>query len=219
MLAIPILSTFLPLKMTTPYMCITGLILSITLIVKESKILAWKDALFLVLGSLFGVPLGIYFLKNGNELHSKLGLGGIIIFISIFKIFYRGNITISKNWYGIPFGFLGGIMSGAFNMSGPAVVVFGTLKNWPPKKFIATLQAYFLPTNLFALFGFFSADVITIDLLKLVLFSLPGLFLAVFFGGIWHAKMKPDIFQKYINYFLLFIGFLLVFTTLIKLYA
>ncbi|MBK7638579.1 MAG: sulfite exporter TauE/SafE family protein [Bacteroidetes bacterium] len=217
MLAIPILSTFLPLKIATPFMCMTGLILSVTLIIKEAKSLAWKDAIYLVFGSFLGVPIGVYFLKNGNDLYSRLGLAGVIIFISIFKIFYKGNIVLKKDWYGIPFGFLGGIMSGAFNMSGPAVVIFGTLKKWPPKKFVATLQAYFLPTNFLALFGFYTSDVLTNDVLKMVLYALPGLVFAIFIGGKLNRKMKPQVFEKYINYFLLIIGFLLIFTTLNKL--
>lgn len=217
MLAIPILSTFVSLKFATPFMCITGLILSVTLIIKESKSLAWREAIYLVGGSLLGVPIGIYFLKNADELLAKLILGILLIFISSFRIFYKGNIEIKKDWVGIPFGFIGGILGGAFNVSGPAVVVYGTLKKWPPKKFIATIQAYFLPTNIMALTGFISAGVITSEIIKTVFFALPGLLLAIFIGHKFNKKIKPEIFQTYINYFILLIGSLLIITSTIKL--
>lgn len=216
LIAIPILSTFIPLKTAAPYLNITGLILTISIIIKESRHLSWKDALFLDIGSLCGVPIGIYVLKNADENNAKIGLGIVIIIISLFKLFYKNNIQIKNDWWGLPFGFLGGILGGAFNCSGPAVVIYASLRQWEPKKFVSTLQAYFLPTNLFVFSGFLAKDLITFDVKKLVLFSIPGLLAAMFLGGILNKKIKQENFQKYIYYFLLVVGVILIVSSALR---
>jgi len=42
-------------------------------------------------------------------------------------------------------------------MNGPPLVVYGTLRRWPPDQFRATLQSYFLPASLAGLGGYWLA--------------------------------------------------------------
>jgi uncharacterized membrane protein YfcA len=208
--AMPFLTMLIGIKTATPLMTLNGATLAGILFIKHRKEVDWKSAKRLVFSSALGIPIGIYFLKNGNEQITKIILGLIIIGVSVYNLFFKKeNIKLHYNW-SYAFGFVAGILGGAFNTGGPPVAIFGTLSGWSQMKFISTLQGYFLPSDIFIIAGQYAAGLQTELVLHYYLISLPFLLLALVIGSKIRKKIPVGKFNTYIFLLLLIVGIVFI---------
>lgn len=217
--AMPFLSVLIGIKTATPLMTLNGATLATILFIKHYKEIDWKAARKLIIASFCGVPIGIYFLKNGNELITKIVLGIVIIGVSCYNLLIKKN---NKSIHLPPiavyiFGFVAGILGGAFNTGGPSVAIFGTLSGWTQIQFVSTLQGYFFPNDLFVLVNQFFAGLLNKTVLHYYLISFPFLFLALYFGHQIRAKIPVHHFNNYIFILLLIVGSLFLIRSLLLL--
>jgi len=114
----------------------------------------FKSVCPLVLASFAGIPIGIFFLTEADERIVKLILAVTVLTFSVFALTQPRLFVIRTVKPALPFGFVAGILGGAYNAPGPLLVVHDTLRHWSAEQFRATLQGYFLPTSLLILFGY-----------------------------------------------------------------
>jgi len=208
--AMPFLTTLIGIKTATPLMTLNGTTLAFVLFIKHRKEIDWKSAKRLVFASFLGIPIGIYFLKNGNEQVAKIILGLIIICVSVYNLFLKKEtIKLHHNWSYL-FGFVAGILGGAFNTGGPPVAIFGTLSGWSQMQFVSTLQGYFLPSDLFILACQLYTGLQTKLVLHYYLISLPFLLIALFIGSKIRKKIPQGKFNTYIFLLLLIVGIIFI---------
>ncbi|MGZ7066262.1 MAG: TSUP family transporter, partial [Candidatus Aminicenantales bacterium] len=86
----------------------------------------------------------------------------------------------------------------------------GMLRGWPPERFRATLQGYFLPTGLLILIGHGAAGLWTGQVLRLFVFSLPAVFLGVWLGGKMNRRVPEKQFRRIVYASLVLMGGFLV---------
>mgnify|MGYP000943622906 FL=1 len=117
------------------------------------------------------------------------------------------------------FGFIGGILGGAFNTGGPPIAIYGTLSGWSQLQFVSTLQGYFLPNDLFILSGQFVSGLLNKTVFHYYLTGLPFLLIAVFQVNKLRSKIPVTKFNKYIFVLLLIIGIVFLTRSFLSLYA
>ncbi|HEY1587600.1 MAG TPA: sulfite exporter TauE/SafE family protein [Polyangia bacterium] len=61
---------------------------------------------------------------------------------------------VGSTLFGLPVGLLllkcvpeRSVFGGSYGMNGPPLAIYGSLRDWPPERFRATLQGYFLPAS------------------------------------------------------------------------
>ena len=108
------------------------------------------------------------------------------------------------------FGFWGGLLGGAYNTNGPPVVLYGALRGWPPERFRATLQAYFLPANVLVWGGHGLSGLWTEEVIRLYLFALPLILLAIPLGTRLNRWMPTERFERLLYGALVLLGLLLI---------
>lgn len=108
------------------------------------------------------------------------------------------------------FGFLAGVLGGAYNTSAPPVVIYGTLRRWPPDKFRATLQGYFIPTGFFVLIGHGVCGLWTSTVFRLYFWSIPIVALAIVLGYRLNRSVSATKFDRYIHMLLIAIAIVLL---------
>jgi uncharacterized protein len=111
----------------------------------------------------------------------------------------------------VPFGFLAGILGGAYNANGPPVVIYGVMRGWKKEAFRASLQGFFFVSSLLivsghALSGFWSRQI-----LSAFFISLPAVVLAVFVGERIATKITQENFNRVIYIYLILMGILMFF--------
>ena len=151
----------------------------------------------------------MYFLISLPENIVQWLLGLVLIGYGVINLSGIKMPRIENNWLTIPFGFLAGILGGAYNANGPPIIIFGLLRGWTKEKFRATLQGYFLVTGLIISAGHGLSQLWTGQVLTYFVFSIPVVILAVLLGGRITAKTTATQFERALNVFLIFLGLLM----------
>jgi uncharacterized protein len=167
---------------------------------------------WLVLSSLFGIPLGLLLLKSTHQSAVKATLAVIIMLFSAHALIGRSPLELkrdSRPWL-LACGFFAGILGGAYGMNGPPLVIYGAMRRWSAQHFRATLQGYFLPASVIGMGGYWLAGLWIHTVTRYYLLSLPVTFLGIFLGRIINRRFRDDDFLRYLYLGLGAIGALLL---------
>jgi len=193
-----------------------SVIIALVIVIQDHKKIHFYSAKWLILYATLGVPVGIMILTYGNEVLVKIGLGILIILYSLYSLRFNNNKTLkedNKFWLFVC-GFLSGIFGGAYGLNGPPLVVYGNLRQWSPKYFRATLQAYFLPVSLISIIGYYVKGLVTSQVNTYFLISLITAIPAIFLGRYLNHQLKDGTFFKYVYFGLIVISLILIISTL-----
>jgi|GEM_PF-1029973 len=166
----------------------------------------WIPTMFMVIGKI----LGTFLLMNmvAQVLESILGL--ILIFYSLNALLFRKSLGIKgTKLQGGLLGFLGGIMGGLYNMSGPAIAVYymAVCKD-DIKEYSACINCSFVPSTIVGMGMHLWYGNYTLPVIQMGLFSMLGVLIGVSAGI--HFFQKADVTKvKRITY--IFIGSMGVF--------
>ena len=209
LIAMPLLAFILGVKTATPLVAMTGIVIALVMLLREWRELDFKDAIYLILPTLAGIPLGLFFLSSAPERIIRMILGLILIGFSLYNLLGPKLPKIRRNALILPVGFLAGILGGAFNTNGPPVVIYGVMRGWRKEKFRATLQGYFLISSLIIFIGHGLTGLWSPEIWQLFALSTPASILAVFTGGRLTKNVPQESYQRLIYLFLIVAGFLL----------
>lgn len=217
LVAVPLLSIFIPISVAVPLSVLISVLVALVVVIQDHSKIQLNSAKWLILFAIPGIPIGLLILIYGNELWVKTGLGALIILYSLYAMFGKSTFRLdndNKLWLFIC-GFLSGVLGGAYGVNGPPLVVYGNIRKWTAKDFRATLQGYFLPASLIGITGYIFKGLITMEVLKYFVVSLPAVFPAIFLGRYLNHKLNNASFFRYVYWGLLLIGiFLIVFCLL-----
>jgi hypothetical protein len=162
--------------------------------------------------ALVGIPIGVVLLALANDHAVKLALGLVIVVFALYSLL-RGHAHRLPHdhvgWLAVC-GFVSGILGGAYGMNGPPLAVYGALRGWPPQRFRATLQGYFLPASIAGLAGYGLIGLVGPDVVRYFLWSLPGVAIATMVGRLINSRMRADRFTRAVHAGLLAIGVVLL---------
>jgi len=210
-IAMPLLAMVIGLRTATPLVAFMGPTISLLVLAKSWKSGDMKAAARLIAASLLGIPLGVYGLARLPEEPLKIMLGIFILVYGLFGLVRpEARIRGEKPWVPWAVGWTAGVLGGAYNTNGPPVVAYGMLRGWPPERFRATLQGYFLPTGLMILAGHGLAGMWTGEVLEFYLYSLPAIVFGVVLGGLVNRKLTQNLFSKLVYGFLAAMGAVLL---------
>ena len=127
---------------------LTGILVAASVLTALRREVLWRPALRMIPGVLVGVVLGVSALGALDRDFMVRTLGVTIIAISLWNLRtpppQRGEAPI---WDGVT-GLLGGLLGGAFNTGGPAIVAHLYRRPDPPPAIKATNQLIFLTMGL-----------------------------------------------------------------------
>jgi hypothetical protein len=196
-IAMPLLAMAVGLKTASPVVAFVGPTISVLILARSWKAGDMRSAARLTAASLLGIPLGVYGLARWPEEPLKVVLAVLILGYGLFGLARPdARLKSEKAWVPWLVGGAAGILGGAYNTNGPPVVAYGMLRGWPPDRFRATLQGYFLPTGLMILAGHGVAGMWTGRVVRLFLFSLPAIVVGVGLGGLVNRRLRSAVFAK-----------------------
>jgi len=211
LLAIPLLAIFLDIKTVIPLTAVMGLTMTIVLLIQLWNHLSWKKIVPFLVGTLPGIPLGVFFLKKMDKSMVQLILGILLIAYSVYSLLSRRMPKGTRKGWGYLLGFLGGCLGGAFSASGPAVIVYASLQDWPKDRIKASLQGmFFVSGSMVVLFYAFSG-LITKTVLKYFGISLPALFIGTYVGALCYGKINDVQYRKVMFILLGLLGTFLIY--------
>lgn len=214
LVALPLLAFFIEIKAATPLLTMLSTSIALVIVTQHWREIQVKNAWRLIVSACVGIPFGILFLAHveGNIL--KIVLAITVIFSTLLNLFSPKSIRITNSNYAFPFGFVSGLFGGAYNISGPPVVLYASLMNWSPAYFRATIQSYALFTNIFAIAGHALAGNITREVLTYYAYALPIVALSLWLGNLIHKLIPAERYAIVIKILLMVLGIHLLYSTI-----
>jgi uncharacterized membrane protein YfcA len=211
LLAMPLLALLVGVRVATPVVAFAASTIAVTILLWHWRSVDVRSTWRLVVSSLAGIPFGLLLLKFAPEAYVKGALGALLVLYGLYGLLAPRMPAARGEGLAYVFGFVAGVLGGAYNTNGPPVVVYGALRRWPPEHFRATLQGCFLVTGLMILIGHGVAGLWTPLVLRLYLLSLPGVLLAVFLGARLNRRIPREAFGRVLYAFLVVMGALFLF--------
>lgn len=210
LIAMPLLAmTSLGMQAASPLVALIATVMSFVIIVKDWKIIDLKSTWRLLAATVFGIPLGLLLLTGPFEKAGKILLALVIVGFSLYSLLRPRLATLTAEWTAYPFGFIAGILGSAYNSNGPPIVIYGTVRKWPPDHFRANLQGYFFPANLIIIGGHAAGGLWTPTVGWYFLLSLPVIFLSILVGNFLNRLIPQGQFDRLVHIILVIIGTLL----------
>ena len=209
LVAVPLLALVLPVQVAAPIAVLASIVIASWIVVRDRHDIEIASALRLSLFSFPGIPLGLWILRHAPETWVKAALAMVIIGFSGYSLRAPRKPSLADDRFAWAFGFLSGVLGGAYGMNGPPLALFGTLRGWSPRRFRATLQGYFLLASAVGMVGYASAGLWTDDVTRLFVLSLPGIACAVPLGRFVNRRIHADRFRRLVYAVLVLLGVVL----------
>lgn len=210
LVAVPLLALLIPVEEAVPLATLLSITVAAIVVAQDWHKIHLLSASWLVLSTFVGIPLGLWLLTAVTESVVKAILAVVIIGFSSYCLVSRNPIQLKDDRWAWVFGFGGGVLGGAYGMNGPPLVIYGSLRQWSPEQFRATLQGYFLPASLLGMGGFWLADLWTLGVTRHYLWSLPLALAAIFLGRAINRRLEGRSFLRYVHVGLLVVGSVLL---------
>jgi uncharacterized membrane protein YfcA len=210
LVAVPLLALLIPINVAAPVAVLASITVALIVVAPDWHKIHFGSATRLVLPTLLGIPLGLTALRAGAEPVIKGVLATLIIVFSAYSLLGGKHAQLKDDRFAWLFGFLAGVLGGAYGMNGPPLALYGSLRGWSPQHFRATLQGYFLPASLAGLCGYWFAGLWTPAVTRFYLLSLPLVLIATFLGRGINARISAHQFLRYVHGGLLVIGAILL---------
>lgn len=210
LVAMALLPEMIGLRIASPVVALMGVTLELVLLIRHREAISPAAVWRLIVGALVGIPLGILLLRNVDE---KIGLGVLGSVILAYALYALGNFHVphfAARW-AYPFGFIAGLFGGAYNTSGPAVVIFGNSQHWQPSEFKGNLQGFFvLNSALTALLHALSGNLTSVVLRDYAL-ALPAIGIGLAAGFALERWLSPARFRQIVLVLLVPLGLRMIF--------
>src|SRR5271157_3552642 len=89
LIAVPLLALRLPVRVAAPLAVLVSITIAAVIVVQDWQKIHVRSAGWLVLSTLFGIPLGLLLLTAGNQRTVKGGLGIIIMAFALYALIGR----------------------------------------------------------------------------------------------------------------------------------
>jgi uncharacterized membrane protein YfcA len=207
MINMSLLSLLFGLELLSPLVALLSLCSTSLIVLGEWRNIQWRPILRLLISAIACVPLGILWLEWGDPQLIRSIFGLAIVLTALYNLSKPKLGSLSHPNWAFGFGALSGIMGGAFNITGPPVVLYGSLQNWSPERFRANLQGFFWPLGLSIVGSHAYAGNFNSELIQYFFFALPALCLGILFGKWLNRQIQnPSLFNRYVYGLLIVLG-------------
>ena len=212
LISVPLLALVLPVSVVAPLAVLLSITIAAVVIVQDWRHIHLRSAIWLLLPTFLGIPLGLLLLTRVDD-HIVKGILGAVIALFAAYLFWRRSPprlhTDNAGWL-LGCGLTAGILGGAYGMNGPPLVIYGAMRGWSPQHFRATLQGYFLPASLASMVGYWVSGLWVPEVTHDYLISLVTVLPAILLGRWLNRRMHGDAFLKYVYVGLQLTGLLLL---------
>jgi uncharacterized membrane protein YfcA len=212
LVAMPFLIIVLGPRTATPLVALVATLISAVILIRNWQIIDFRITCRLILSAACGIPIGLFYLTRVPEFLMQALLGILLIGFSLYN-FIQPSFPFCRVPYCLAyeFGFVSGMLGGAYNIVGPVLVMYGHLRHWSPVQFRATLQSCFFPAYGCIVIGHAVTGLLTPQVFTLFGLALPFVILAIVLGNKLHVAIPQRFFLRAVNIALLLIGLLLCF--------
>lgn len=168
----------------------------------------WKLVGYIVIGEVFGVPSGYWFIMAfGNQPLFRIVFGVTLALFAANELFrprIRRKLSMA---FGVLAGLIGGFLSGAFTAAGPPLALFVYSRQQDPRLAKGTLQSVFISATIWRLANIILfGRGITLPVMQVAAVTLPILVICTVLGHAASRRVSRAMFLKIVFSFILLAG-------------
>jgi uncharacterized membrane protein YfcA len=198
------------LQTATPLVALIAITLEIVLLVRYRRAFQIGAIWPVAAASIFGIPLGIIYLRQIDESMALTILGLVLLSYAIYSLVSIRPPVLNHPAWGIGAGFLAGMLGGAYNTSGPPVIVYGDCKRWQYQEFKGNLQGFFVISSSIVAAAHLVGGNINREVWRDYLLSLPVIVAAMIIGTSLDRYVDQAVFRKIVLILLVVMGLRLI---------
>ena len=167
----------------------------------------------IVLGGVFGVPLGVFLLHNVNVNDFRLLVGALLIFYSVALLMMRQLPIIRAGGRSADamVGWIGGVLGGLGGMAGTAPALWTTLRGWKIDARRAAMQVFNITMHLLTLTAYATTGALNLPIFKMLLIVAPATLVGAIFGAHMVRRFNEAAYTRLILATLLVSGVALLY--------
>lgn len=160
----------------------------------------------LMLGAVIGIPLGILGARFVNERIVLTILGIVLVLYPLYAWVTPKLPRIPEGKWTFVIGVIAGVLGGAYNTSGPAVIIYGNSREWSPDEFKANLQTFFLLNDAVTITSHALSGNLTAFVWQNYFLIVPAIALGMGTGWFAERFVSPTQFRKLVLVLLMGLG-------------
>jgi len=210
LISIPLLTLVLPITQITPLLAMLSMLLSISILRNNWRLINRDITWRILLTASIGVPIGVAFLVYVNEGVVKMVLGAVVVLSSLNALLSLTPSTPMPAFAIWPFGLVIGILGAAYNLLGAPLVLCLQWARLKVVEYRATIHGIGVLLNV-VIMAFYGASGL-LSKATLINFSagLIPMLIGGLLGNIVVQKVNAEQFQKIVYAILLVMGFSLI---------
>ncbi len=210
LIAMPLLSIFIPVVQAAPFVALAGTFAAAVILFRDWRHVNLRAASMIALAGMVGVAIGVWALGELNDRLVKGILAVVILGFSTWSLFRSHRFKLNTDRLAPVFGFIAGLLTGAYNTGGPPVAIFGTLRRWPAERFRATMQSWGMTGGTWAIACHSWEGNVKSGVLVHFAISVPLILLACFIGRRLTRAIPTERFVRIVHWGLMVIGIYLL---------
>lgn len=210
LIAMPLLASLFGTRIAAPLFAISFVCVAVIIVYRYRHDLKIKNIWRLMVGSLVTVPIGVHVVSTWDERLTLSLYGAFMAGYALYALVGLQPPRLqNRNWQWV-LSPIAGMMSGAYNSSGPIYVMYGDSQRWSPSEFKGNLQVMFFVNSLLTTTNHILLGNVTDDVLALFIFTIPGIIVGTALGFAFDKFINPELFRKVVLAMLLIMGIGLV---------
>lgn len=220
LVAMALLPAVIGIRIATPLVALVMVTIEVFLLIRYRQALNLGAVWRIAAASLAGIPLGIIFLGRLDEKIAMTVLGIIITCYALYALIevFTNRIRLPKidhpAWAYL-FGLIAGMLGGAYNTSGPPVIIYGNCRRWDTAEFKSNLQGFFVISSLVIAIGHAWNHNLSPEVWQHYLWSIPSMILGIIAGTSLDRYLQPETFRRIVLVLLVFLGIRLIITAIL----
>ena len=212
-LALPLMAAFFPVRAAVVVMTFSPLVNMGFLAWKLRRDVDWRPTVVLCAAGAVGVVAGARILADAPAKLLLIALGAIVVAVAIINVAWAGRSgpAFSTRWGATGgVGLFAGILSGAYGVPGPPLVIYAYSTHWAPHVAKAVCAVYFLVTNAMRVPVYVTSGFLTRNILIWNLILIPCGLVGVTIGHAFANRINAGTFKRIVYVVLALSGVMLV---------
>lgn len=206
LVSMALLPSVIGIHMATPLVALVAIVIETVLLFRYREALDVRAIWRVVLAALIGTPLGVLFLSRVEENLALSILGVVIAGYALYALVGLRLPRLEGSLWAYSAGLVGGLLGGAYNTSGPPVILYADCRRWPPDIFKSNLQGYFIISSLAVMATHALNGNITQQVWTAFWWTLPFIFVGLIAGLGLDRWLNPILFRRVVLVLLVLMG-------------
>jgi uncharacterized protein len=211
LVSMALLTQVLGIQVAAPLVALMAGTIEFILLVRYRQAFKLSAVWRIAVASVVGIPLGILALRHVSERIVLAVLGLVIVGYAVYALTNSRLPELKQPGWAFGFGFLAGLLGGAYNVSGPPAILYGSSQRWSPAEFKSNLQGFFLLNDALVIAGHAWSSHLTPAVWENFRIAVAAIALGLVAGSALERFINPVVFRRIVLWLLVLVGVRLMF--------